>query len=111
MRHTFVVLFVLLLAPLTGTSAAPVVETTAGTVRGMDEDGVSVFRGIPYAAPPVGELRWRPAQPAEGWTGTKDAPRDATTFGTVCPQALRPGYNAADLADRPMGEDCLTLNV
>ena len=85
----------------------PVITTQQGEVRGTLVNDLKVFKGIPYAAPPVGNLRWRPAQPPALWENT----RDADTFGGVCPQALRPGYNAEDLSDRPMQEDCLTLNV
>lgn len=85
----------------------PIVQTTLGQVQGVAGDGVSVFKGIPFAAPPVGDLRWRPAQPASSWSGA----RDASDFGNVCPQALRPGYNKDPLATRQMNEDCLHLNV
>lgn len=101
---------VLLMSGLAFSAAAqnaPTVNTTSGAIRGTTLDGVNVFKGIPYAAPPVGNLRWRPAQPAPSWSGT----RDATAFGTVCPQRLSPGYNKESLEQRPMGEDCLTANV
>jgi para-nitrobenzyl esterase len=74
------------------------VGTESGLVHGVSEPGVRVFRGIPYAAPPAGSLRWRPPQPPEHWEGV----RAAETFGASCPQ---PG------APEPMTEDCLTLNV
>ncbi len=83
-------------------AAAPVVQTNRGALQGATQDGINVFRGIPYAAPPVGPLRWRPPQPAAGWTGV----RDATAFGPVCPQDIR-----LVSADTPQSEDCLTLNV
>jgi carboxylesterase type B len=83
-----------------------VVETEAGTVEGIParDRTITVFRGIPYAAPPVGELRWRPPQPAPSWAGVRGAQR----FGAICPQA--PGNEIAGL-DLPMSEDCLTLNL
>jgi para-nitrobenzyl esterase len=74
------------------------VRTDAGSIRGVSEPGIRVFRGIPYAAPPVGRLRWRPPQPAASWEGL----RDAEAFGPPCPQPDAP---------EPMTEDCLTLNV
>ncbi|WP_068923810.1 carboxylesterase/lipase family protein [Planobispora rosea] len=81
----------------------PVVVTTTGSVQGMEQDGVRRFRGIPYAAPPTGERRWRPPQPARSWSGT----RDATKAGPVCMQP-----EAADLPKgTPQSEDCLTLEV
>jgi para-nitrobenzyl esterase len=87
------------------TRIGQVVSTTAGEVSGevVVEDGreVRIFRGIPYAAPPIGELRWRPPQPAEPWSGV----RDATTWGNRCPQ----GGSTQGTGD--IGEDCLALNV
>lgn len=82
------------------------VKTESGSVEGIPgrDRSVTVFRGIPYAAPPVGELRWRPPQPPEPWPGV----RRADTFGPVAPQA--PGPELAGL-DLPMSEDCLYLNV
>ncbi|WP_245653834.1 carboxylesterase/lipase family protein [Novosphingobium rosa] len=82
--------------------AQTVVQTDLGPVRGADAQGLSQFDGIPYAAPPVGPLRWQPAAPATPWT----SPRDATAFGAICPQPASPGHGAA-----PQSEDCLTLNV
>jgi para-nitrobenzyl esterase len=85
-----------------------VVATDAGLVKGQTlADGMIVFRGIPYASPPVGEGRWRPPQPPHGWQGV----RDATSFGPACMQPLAPqGELYADNPTR-MGEDCLYLNV
>ena len=77
------------------------IEVDTGIVRGADDgNGVRSWLGIPYAAPPVGELRWKPPKPAAAWDGT----RDATKLGHKCPQntVLTPGGGA---------EDCLTLNV
>ena len=73
------------------------VRTEAGLVRGAEANGVISFKGIPYAAPPVGELRWREPQPAKSWQGE----READKFGPECMQA----------DDVPKSEDCLTLNV
>ncbi|HEX6998113.1 MAG TPA: carboxylesterase family protein [Gammaproteobacteria bacterium] len=72
-------------------------------------DGVQVFKGIPFAAPPVGELRWRAPQPVPEWEGVRPADR----FGNVCIQPPGQGrLNIAVLPDSPpMGEDCLYLNV
>lgn len=88
------------LAAATSHAAPPQAETSAGAVRGTVESEVEVFKGIPFAAPPVGELRWRAPQPVAPWQGV----RDATRFGHDC---MRP---AADPAFEP-SEDCLTLNV
>lgn len=83
------------------------VQTAGGTVQGARDGEVAVFKGLPYAAPPVGALRWRAPQPPTPWQGV----RKADTFGKACMQppgaALAAG--AGDIG--PMGEDCLTLNV
>src|SRR5215468_8338335 len=78
-----------------------VVHTDAGTVRGTQAKGVRSFLGIPYALPPVGELRWRPPQPAARWDGI----RDASSFAPHCPQTATP-FGVASAS-----EDCLYLNV
>ncbi|WP_441285754.1 carboxylesterase/lipase family protein [Sorangium sp. KYC3313] len=86
-----------------GDVAAPLVETEAGPVEGALVGATRAFLGIPYAAPPVGELRWRSPAPHEPWT----EPRAAVEVGIPCSQLnlLTPGYNESS------GEDCLTLNV
>ncbi|MEU4272840.1 carboxylesterase family protein [Streptomyces sp. NPDC026092] len=88
---------------------SPVVELPAGRLRGVTEGGLAVFKGVPYAAPPVGALRWRPAQPHPGWQGT----RDATAFGPSAPQPYREGGDQVlgTHGSPPFDEDCLTLNV
>lgn len=73
-----------------------------GTVRGRRHDGHLSFQGIPYAAPPVGDLRWRPPSPVEPWTGV----RDALEPGNPAPQSAQ-AFDDATALD----EDCLTLNV
>jgi len=88
------------------TAAAPVVRTMAGAVRGIAlPSGVRAFRGIPFAAPPVRELRWRPPHPAAKWQGVRVADR----FANQCMQARVFG----DMMFRNSGvsEDCLYLNV
>jgi para-nitrobenzyl esterase len=85
-----------------GASASgPVVGTANGAVRGLTSGAVDEFLGIPYAAPPVGALRWRPPQPAANWSGV----RDATQFARHCPQLPTPFGQAST------SEDCLFLNV
>ena len=90
------------------TSAAQdelVVRTVSGMVRGVKEGDVDIFRGIPFAAPPVGEFRWRPPQPVAPWEGV----RDAKEFGPTCAQA---GWGAAPGSIQAgSSEDCLYLNI
>jgi len=81
-------------------STATVVCTQSGQLQGAVEGSYRVFRGIPFAAPPVGNLRWRPPAPPAKWQGV----RSATAFGNRCPQVDRSGVPLGD-------EDCLTLNV
>jgi para-nitrobenzyl esterase len=87
-------------------SADPEVHTTAGRVRGCVENGAAVFRGIPFASPPLGALRFRAPQPPQAWDGV----RDATRFGPPAPQAPFPGAPPARPADGDAG-DWLTVNV
>ncbi|MFB6825439.1 carboxylesterase/lipase family protein [Streptomyces virginiae] len=86
-----------------------VVDLPAGRLRGAIDGGVTVFRAVPYAAPPVGDLRWRPARPHAGWSGT----RDATTDGPSAPQMYVEGGDPVlgGHGSPPFGEDCLTLDV
>jgi para-nitrobenzyl esterase len=88
----------------------PQVSVETGELQGVVADGVASFKGIPFAAPPVGDLRWRPPQPAARWTGV----RQAAEFGADCmqgrfgpPPAAAPGAPPA----RVPSEDCLFLNV
>src|SRR6266568_4951810 len=85
------------------------VDTTSGPVRGVREDGLAVFKGVPYAAAPVGDLRWRPARPHPGWT----EPLDASAFGPSAPQPFMEGGDPVlgGHGFPPFDEDCLTLNI
>ncbi|MFJ4360611.1 carboxylesterase/lipase family protein [Streptomyces massasporeus] len=84
----------------------PVVRTTAGAVRGRTEAGLAVFRGIPFAAPPVGEARFQAPRPARPWDGI----RDAYAFGPPPPQDLG-SLGGPGRLDLPEGDDWLTVNV
>src|SRR5437588_6605036 len=84
-----------------------VVETRCGKVEGVEKGGVLQFRGVPYAAPPVGDLRWQAPRTCEPWTGV----RPATEFSPMAPQStdrisLLPAPERMD-----QSEDCLYLNV
>lgn len=84
---------------------APTVKTINGTLKGTDESGIAVFRGVPYAAPPVGNLRWREPQPVKNWSGV----READKFG---PRAMQLNvFGDMDFRSNGMSEDCLYLNV
>ncbi len=83
-----------------GSGANPTVSVSTGQLRGsIAPDGVAVFKNIPFAQPPVGDLRWKEPAPAKSWTGV----RDATSFGPMCHQSGN--------QQLPHSEDCLQLNV
>ena len=99
-------MLVLIVALVAGTATAQVtVKTSAGAVQGtaLAKTGIRVFKGIPYAAPPVGDLRWQAPRPVAAWQGV----RDATAFGPACAQA----HVFNDINFKEMGEDCLSLNL
>ncbi|HEX6355544.1 carboxylesterase/lipase family protein [Actinophytocola sp.] len=79
-----------------------VVRTETGVVQGFSDGSVNRFHGIPYAKPPIGDLRWAPPERPEHWQGV----RDATQFGPACPQAA-----TGPLVPDRRAEDCLYLNV
>jgi para-nitrobenzyl esterase len=96
-------MLLLVLAPsirARGHGSRTLVHTRSGLVRGVIEGNLRAFRGLPYAAPPVGSLRWRQPEPVVGWPGI----RDASSFGPLCPQITAAGNLTGD-------EDCLHLNV
>ena len=112
-----VLLAVLVTVPVLGANSAnnankkdaEIQSTTridTGELQGLVEDGVAVYRGIPYARAPEGELRFKAPTPPMRWNG----PRDATEFGKICPQ----GPMLAMMLGQPLpetSEDCLFLNV
>lgn len=85
---------------------APIAKTEFGSVKGkLSNDGkINIFLGIPYAAPPVGALRWKPPQPPAAWAGI----RETTNYGSRCMQS---GFFKVVFLDPGQSEDCLTLNV
>ncbi len=92
----------LLAALATGhAQAAPVVQTAYGAVQGVTVAGINDYLGIPYAAPPIGSLRWTAPAPPASWSGT----RQATSYSAYCPQGF------SELGTGGGAEDCLYLNV
>ncbi|HTW34340.1 MAG TPA: carboxylesterase family protein [Rhizomicrobium sp.] len=85
----------------------PVVDTPAGRLQGQMDGAIRVFKGIPYALPPLGSARWKPPMAMPRWIGTKSA----TEYGAACPQPIPkvPNIYSGDLGS--MSEDCLTLNI
>jgi len=94
-------------SPLPGPEPGPVVAAPAGALRGAAVGGIRVFKGIPYALPPTGPLRWKPPVPAPSWKDT----REATEFGSVCVQPKPQPTSIYSWNLRPMSEDCLSLNI
>lgn len=102
MKKVLIAIFLIsAMAPLTF-SQIQTAKVTGGEVRGVVVDNISVFKGIPFAAPPVGALRWKAPAAVQPWTGVKKA--DA--FGPACMQPPNSQGNTA-----PVSEDCLYLNV
>jgi para-nitrobenzyl esterase len=85
----------------------PVAHTALGDMRGIVTGGIAAFRGVPYAAPPLGELRFAPAAPVRAWNGL----RDATQHGPIAPQLTSRLGVAMGNFSRPHHEDCLTLTI
>jgi para-nitrobenzyl esterase len=81
------------------TASADIVCTEQGAIRGVNEGPTAAFKGIPYAQPPVGQLRWKPPQPATVWEGVRDGSR----YGPMCPQLVGQEVKGE--------EDCLYVNV
>lgn len=79
--------------------------TKYGVLQGVVDSGIVVFKGVPFARPPVGDLRWREPQPPESWTGV----RPAENFGPRCMQ--RPIFGDMNFRSSGMSEDCLYLNI
>ena len=109
MKKNLFFLCVLLLTSLFVTAQlnneTPTVKISNGTLEGVDESGIKTFRGVPFAAAPTGNLRWREPQPVPNWTGV----RKADKFG---PRAMQlPVFGDMSFRSNGMSEDCLYLNV
>ena len=92
------------MAGVTGSALAEETVTQKGRLQGSREAGTTRYLGVPYARPPIGDLRWRDPQSIEGWSGV----RDATRFAPACPQV---GVSMPDEPESPTNEDCLYLNI
>jgi para-nitrobenzyl esterase len=103
MRSSF--LMAAALMTTTASLHAESVAVTGGAVSGVTSEGVTAFKGIPYAASPTGANRWRAPQPVVAWKGV----RDGSAYGHDCAQAPFPP-DAAPITTTP-SEDCLYLNV
>jgi para-nitrobenzyl esterase len=88
-------------------STEAMVATTSGKIEGTYKNGLYIFRGVPYAAPPVGRRRWLPPEPAEPWRGVRPAQR----FATIAPQNPIEIQILAPPEPEPQDEDCLYLNI
>ena len=97
-------LLCVLMPALAHAQSAPLAKTEAGTVRGVRVDGISAFKGIPFAAPPVGPLRWHAPEQPKPWQGV----HDATAFAPACPQTGMPDQNKGGMRT---SENCLYVNV
>jgi para-nitrobenzyl esterase len=91
-------------SPMATPSPVPVVNTDAGAVSGTNQGGLRVFHNIPFAAPPTGDLRWRPPAAVQPWSGV----RDGTKYSPACPQPVTPDPKTGEPI---MNEDCLYLDV
>jgi para-nitrobenzyl esterase len=80
------------------------VKTESGTIEGVERDGIATYKGVPFATPPLGDLRWREPQPVSHWTGT----RKADAFAPACPQT---GVSMPGETPPAISEDCLYLNI
>jgi para-nitrobenzyl esterase len=101
MTITKLIAAAVLLASITAAQAA---DTESGRLAGTNESGVTVYKSIPFAAPPTGDLRWRPPQPTPRWTGA----RPAKTFAPACMQT---GVSMPGETPPRISEDCLYLNI
>jgi para-nitrobenzyl esterase len=108
MKSTIIALLAATALTVSGGVAEPAkVKIDSGALVGSSEDGVNVFKGIPFAQPPIGNLRFAPPQKSASWKGD----RDATKFQLPCPQPTTPGRANGGGVSGETSEDCLYLNV
>jgi para-nitrobenzyl esterase len=96
-------------ATIESKSESPIVETTSGKVRGVSNNGVHIYRGLPYGASTAGANRFLPPRRPESWTGVRDAFQNGPTSPQVSPPPGAIGWGLR--SNTPQGEDCLVLNV
>jgi para-nitrobenzyl esterase len=106
-RKTLLIMILVFAWGASGRAANDIVRVEGGSIRGVSAGGVRSYKGIPYAAPPTGELRWKAPQPVIAWNGV----REANGFGPECPQAPYPAGSMYASAPQKQSEDCLYLNV
>ncbi len=106
-KTVWLALVFLLPFPVLTTSANNTIKIDGGLISGSVAEGVRSYKGIPFAAPPIGDLRWKPPQPVAKWEGV----RKCEAYGTDCPQAPYPAASIYASPPRPQSEDCLYLNV
>ncbi len=104
-KQIFITLAAMLLTIGASAQEAPQVQTESGTLEGINESGIKVFKGVPFAAPPVGDLRWKAPQPVQKWEGI----RKADEFG---PNPMQENvFGDMMFGTKKMSEDCLYLNI
>jgi para-nitrobenzyl esterase len=103
-RFSSKILIVVLATSATTLAQSPRALTEYGAISGVHESGLSVYKGVPFAAPPVVNLRWRAPAPVAAWTGT----RNADAFAPAC---MQDGVSMPGEAPPKLSEDCLYLNV
>ena len=109
-RASVIAALTLLSSSFLAATAQVSVKTASGTLEGSAEKGVYAFKGVPYAAPPIGDLRWRSPQPVTGWAGV----RKAQEFGPSCMQyksGERLPWTTEFMVQNKISEDCLYLNI
>jgi para-nitrobenzyl esterase len=89
----------------------PVIKTDAGLVSGTTNDDIQIFKGIPFAAPPVGELRWKAPQPVQHWSGVKKCIEFSASPMQASPAPFSMWSEEFLIRKEPISEDCLYLNV
>ena len=104
-KKLFILWAVLLVTGMAGAQNGPQVKVAEGVLEGVNESGVMVFKGVPFAAPPVGDLRWKAPQPVKSWEGV----RKASEFG---PNPMQENiFGDMNFGTSEMSEDCLYLNI